>query len=59
MLDKANNNFIVEDLDDTHLVVQESMLSLLKQELDQVCSLHRLGLVDSEIVLTLAVSIGA
>jgi hypothetical protein len=45
MLDKANNNFIVEDLDDTHLVVQESMLSLLKQELDQVCSLHRLALL--------------
>jgi hypothetical protein len=35
MLDRANNNFIVEDLDDTHLVVQESMLALLKQQLDQ------------------------
>ncbi|RKU49447.1 RNA polymerase-associated protein rtf1 [Coniochaeta pulveracea] len=34
MLDRANNNFIVEDLDDTHLVVQESMLTLLKQQLD-------------------------
>lgn len=36
MLDRANNNFIVEDLDDTHLVVQESMLTLLKQQLDTV-----------------------
>jgi TFIIH basal transcription factor complex TTD-A subunit len=44
MLDRANNNFIVEDLDDTHLVVQESMLALLKQQLDQVGVLSWLGL---------------
>jgi TFIIH basal transcription factor complex TTD-A subunit len=36
MLDRINHNFIIEDLDETHLVVQENMLTLLKQHLESV-----------------------
>lgn len=38
MLDRINHNFIIEDLDETHLVVQENMLTLLKQHLESVSS---------------------
>ncbi|KAK3308995.1 hypothetical protein C8A03DRAFT_41232 [Achaetomium macrosporum] len=33
-LDSANNDIIIEDLDETHLVVKENMVQVLKQKLD-------------------------
>lgn len=37
-LDRDAHDFIIEDLDDTHLVVKENMVALLKQKLDEVRS---------------------
>ncbi|KAK2068398.1 hypothetical protein P8C59_003037 [Phyllachora maydis] len=34
-LDRDAHDFIIEDLDDTHLVVKENMVALLKQKLDE------------------------
>ncbi|KAK0720577.1 TFIIH subunit TTDA/Tfb5 [Lasiosphaeria hispida] len=33
-LDSANNDIIIEDLDESHLVVKENMVHLLKQKLE-------------------------
>ena len=38
-LDSINHDFIIEDLDDHHLVVKENMVQVLKQKLEDV-SLH-------------------
>jgi TFIIH basal transcription factor complex TTD-A subunit len=35
-LDSANNDIIIEDLDETHLVVKENMVQVLKQKLEDV-----------------------
>lgn len=35
-LDSERNDFIVEDLDDTHLVINEGMLPTLKMRLEDV-----------------------
>jgi len=37
-IDSVDNTFIVEELDDQHLVIHEKMLPLLKMRLDEVCS---------------------
>lgn len=42
-LDSERNDFIVEDLDDTHLVINEGMLPTLKMRLEDV-SLNCSGL---------------
>ncbi|EGS18652.1 uncharacterized protein CTHT_0052580 [Thermochaetoides thermophila DSM 1495] len=33
-LDSINHDFIIEDLDDHHLVVKENMVQILKQKLE-------------------------
>ena len=35
-IDSENHDFIVEELDDQHLVVKENMVSVLKMKLDEV-----------------------
>jgi len=35
-LDSINHDFIIEDLDDHHLVVKENMVQILKQKLEDV-----------------------
>jgi len=35
-LDSENNDIIIEDLDESHLVVKENMVHLLKQKLEDV-----------------------
>lgn len=35
-IDKKNNDYIIEDLDETHLVIKDNMVNSLKQELDRV-----------------------
>ena len=37
-IDQDNHEYIVEDLDDTHLMVKESMVKKLKARLDEVSS---------------------
>ena len=37
-----HNEFIIEDLDETHLFVKETMLHLLKQKLEEVSFATRL-----------------
>ncbi|KAI1446167.1 hypothetical protein ABKA04_003849 [Annulohypoxylon sp. FPYF3050] len=34
-IDKKNNDYIIEDLDETHLVIKDNMVNSLKQELDR------------------------
>lgn len=34
--DSVNNDIIIEDLDETHLVVKENMVQVLKQKLEDV-----------------------
>ncbi|KXX74002.1 RNA polymerase II transcription factor B subunit 5 [Madurella mycetomatis] len=34
-LDSANNDIIIEDLDEQHLVVKENMVHVLKQKLEE------------------------
>jgi TFIIH basal transcription factor complex TTD-A subunit len=34
-INSENNDYIIEDLDDGHLVVQENKVQLLKQKLDE------------------------
>ncbi|KAK3945990.1 RNA polymerase II transcription factor B subunit 5 [Diplogelasinospora grovesii] len=34
-LDSKNNDFIIEDLDEQHLVIKENMVFLLKQKLEE------------------------
>ncbi len=36
-LDAATNDIIIEDLDESHLVVKENMVQVLKQKLEDVC----------------------
>ncbi len=36
-LDSENHDIIIEDLDESHLVVKENMVHLLKQKLEDVC----------------------
>ncbi|KAI8066897.1 hypothetical protein BC940DRAFT_333894 [Gongronella butleri] len=33
---KARGNFVIEDLDDTHLFIEASWVDHLKQQLDQI-----------------------
>lgn len=42
-INSENNDYIIEDLDDGHLVVQENKVQLLKQKLDEVCREARPG----------------
>lgn len=37
----AQHSYIVEDLDDEHLVIKENMLGMLKARLDDVCVLPK------------------
>ncbi|KAI1092637.1 RNA polymerase 2 general transcription and DNA repair factor tfiih component [Rostrohypoxylon terebratum] len=34
-IDKQNNDYIIEDLDETHLVIKDNMVNQLKTELDR------------------------
>lgn len=56
-LDSVNNDIIIEDLDETHLVVKENMVQVLKQKLEDVRSLPislptlcRICLADSDLL---------
>jgi TFIIH basal transcription factor complex TTD-A subunit len=49
-LDSANNDIIIEDLDETHLVVKENMVQVLKQKLDDVSSENYLAVSDSKLI---------
>lgn len=40
-LDSANNDIIIEDLDEQHLVVKENMVHVLKQKLEDVSLVSR------------------
>ncbi len=35
-IDKESHDFVIEDLDETHLLIKENMHDLLKQKLDEV-----------------------
>lgn len=35
-IDKEDNEYIIEDLDESHLVVKDNMVAKLKTELDKV-----------------------
>ncbi|KAF3809101.1 RNA polymerase II transcription factor B subunit 5 [Colletotrichum gloeosporioides] len=37
-IDAANHDYIIEDLDDQHVVVKENMVAALKRQLDDVGS---------------------
>lgn len=37
-IDSANHDYIIEDLDDQHVVVKENMVAALKRQLDEVSS---------------------
>lgn len=41
-IDSVDHAFIVEELDDEHLVIKENMLTILKMKLDEVASVFRL-----------------
>ncbi|KAI0885593.1 RNA polymerase 2 general transcription and DNA repair factor tfiih component [Annulohypoxylon maeteangense] len=34
-IDSENNDYIIEDLDESHLVIKDNMVTQLKMELDQ------------------------
>ncbi|KAI1763951.1 transcription factor TFIIH complex subunit Tfb5-domain-containing protein [Hypoxylon sp. FL1150] len=36
-IDNETNEFIVEDLDETHLMIKDTMVAKLKTELEQAC----------------------
>lgn len=36
MIDEANHDYVIEDLDEKTLVIKENMVGLLKQKLDEV-----------------------
>ncbi len=38
--DSVNNDIIIEDLDETHLVIKENMVQVLKQKLEEVSFLY-------------------
>jgi TFIIH basal transcription factor complex TTD-A subunit len=39
--DAENHDYIIEDLDETHVVVKENMLPLLKKKLDDVSCINQ------------------
>lgn len=40
-LDRQHNDIIIEDLDESHLVVKENMVIILKQKLEEVSANNR------------------
>jgi TFIIH basal transcription factor complex TTD-A subunit len=36
-IDSDKNDYVIEDLDDSHLLIVENKVQLLKQKLDEVC----------------------
>lgn len=50
-LDSENHDIIIEDLDETHLVVKENMVQLLKQKLEDVSSFTSPLLLMSEPII--------
>jgi len=44
-IDSENHDYIIEDLDETHLVIKENMMESLKSKLEDVCPIAPLQIL--------------